>query len=72
MPQWAVIGCPGPDRTDFARCVVANGEYEIHDRGVRLGKGFPAFGVQPLGRIANPLQQRDGVGIDRPLGVAPS
>ena len=60
---------PRPDRAGFAGCVVADGEHEIHDRGVRPGKFVPCLRAQALGGIVEVRQRRDGERVHFALGL---
>ena len=47
----------GPDRTDFAGGVVADGDDQVHLRRVRTGELVPALAVQAVGADADRLQR---------------
>src|SRR5439155_12183240 len=38
----------GPDRTDFARCFIADSDHEIHHRRISLGELVPVLAVEPV------------------------
>ena len=42
-------GLTGPDGTDFFRCVIADGKYEVEMRRAGLGKLVPGFAAQAFG-----------------------
>jgi hypothetical protein len=50
----------GPDRADFIRGVVADGEHEIQLRRIRLGELVPGFAAQSFRRQMILFQQLDG------------
>ena len=63
---------PRPDRTGFARRVVADREHEIHFRRAGRCKFFPSFRAQALGRIIEAFEHFESERIDSPLRVASS
>jgi hypothetical protein len=59
-----------PDRTGFARGVVADREDEIHHRRVGLREFFPALRTQIIHRVVHVAEYLDGEGVHYPFGLA--
>jgi hypothetical protein len=57
-----------PNRADFARCVIADGEYKIHDGYTGPNKSIPALAAQSCGRQVERPQEPDSTRIDRTSG----
>src|SRR5262245_31456327 len=60
----------GPHRTDFARCVVADGESEIERRSARLSELIPRLRAKARRVIAEALQKLDRARIHAALRLA--
>jgi hypothetical protein len=59
-----------PHRAAFSRGAVADGEHEVHHRGVGRGELLPAFRTHAIGRVVQAFEHLEGEGIDLPLGLA--
>src|SRR3546814_14687394 len=61
---------PGPDRANFMRGVVANGEHEIERRRVRAWEFLPALRAEAADIVVELLEQMQGEGVNLALGLA--